>query len=237
MLEGVEEVCFGAVVGRLCAGESTAVDPVVDGWLQQRLPTVDLPSLMRSCQIRCPIGCWPFVEQLHQLSAFVAEDPRPAGIHQHRHGGPVRRGSSTVPVQLQQGVAPLPGGIQLPSSGAVVGPGDQRRNAAAESPQLMHQPGAVGPRTASSEDQQGASLLRKRCENKGWNAGAQVIAAGSLVVPLRISRPQASHQSLPLPLPALPGGDHKSRGDGHGSVAVGFSLAVSHASVRGFRSL
>ena len=35
LFKRTEEICFGAVLGRLCSGEPAAVHPVIDGRLQQ----------------------------------------------------------------------------------------------------------------------------------------------------------------------------------------------------------
>ena len=111
---------FGAVVGRLVAGEAAAVHPVIDGSLQALPPGVDALRLIGRFQVGHPVGRWPAVEQLDQPRAFIHHNAALGAVVEHRHRGRRGRWSPAAAVEVGQGLGPFKRRAELPAAGAGV---------------------------------------------------------------------------------------------------------------------
>ena len=80
---------------------------------------------------------------------------------------------------------------------------------------LMHQAGAMSPRTATADDQQGTSNCCRALLQQRLQRLALELRSPALIVAIRIRWSQAIHQTLPLPPPEATGRGHQLGRNGH----------------------
>ena len=115
-------------------------------------------------------------------------------------------------IESQKGLTAQPGWNKGPASGAVVSCGHQQGECSVQPTQPMHQPGAMGPRAASPDDQ--AWTLLFGTESQGGpvrNQHVDAVAGRAQVTPFGIGRAKPLHQLAPLPTPALSGRGNNQR--------------------------